>query len=180
MAQAYGTTGAPGIFEILNTMSETFNKLTNPCEELRKTLKPDFDIFFNYCTKEFIGVTNYLKDVLEKRIEFIVTQSKLNKKKEYHFERKIVNEWQLQKNLAYPKELLLTDKKLAFTYMFPAETENQNKLRNKLGYYANKSVEEYQRLCKKDIKRFKDRFNEAASKHSEILNKVFLNYIVDQ
>eukprot|EP00826_Nyctotherus_ovalis_P057325 TRINITY_DN7831_c0_g2_i5.p2 TRINITY_DN7831_c0_g2~~TRINITY_DN7831_c0_g2_i5.p2 ORF type:complete len:141 (+),score=26.13 TRINITY_DN7831_c0_g2_i5:844-1266(+) len=118
------------------------------------------------------AINSYFSNFIGKREDFFGAREKLNKKKEYYYERKAVAEWQLPSNCPYPEEMLLKDKMLAFSVMFSTETKEKAKLLEAMGYYMNKCSEEYQRVSESNIKKCKAQFAKATQNNCKILSKI--------
>jgi len=80
---------------------------------------------------------------------------KLTEKKELLFTQRRIDHWHLKDKCTYTVETLLTNKVIAFTEMLPDETQEIVKMEEKLGYYSNTLLEEYQRVSGENNKNFR-------------------------
>ena len=177
MSQAYGLMGSFGILETLDAMGDSFKKLKEPCNYLEDSISTNFDRVFRYYNKEMVVINNLAKEITEKRNQYINYKTKLAKKKETQFNQKSIELWQIQNNCQYSKDQLLKDKGIAFSVMFPGETQEEARLNRISGYYLNKMNEEYHRLNEINTKDFMNQCIKFSSVNSDIFSKAFL-YVI--
>eukprot|EP00826_Nyctotherus_ovalis_P002690 TRINITY_DN10542_c0_g3_i3.p1 TRINITY_DN10542_c0_g3~~TRINITY_DN10542_c0_g3_i3.p1 ORF type:complete len:320 (+),score=96.48 TRINITY_DN10542_c0_g3_i3:99-1058(+) len=158
--------------ETHETLAEAFLRLRSSCITMRKTILSDFIQFFRYQKFELNSVEDLLNDWSSRQSEMAKLERKLKDKKELLFAQKEVAKWELKPDCTTPVDTLLNNKEVAFREMLPRETQEAHSQKVAYGYYANKVLEEFLRLNRKDEDETKKQFSEVAKKSCNVFEDV--------
>ena len=173
--EQYNATNASNLANVFSSLETTFNKCIYPCNQLKESFRINFDDPLRYYIKELINFDEYMNKIMVKRVKYLDMKKKWKAKKTKYFEEKRIDTWKMNADCPYSREALIANKQIAFSVMFPNDTQELANALNEFGYFMNKSNEEYERLCHKNYLQFKNQFTEAPIINSNILTEV--NYI---
>jgi hypothetical protein len=172
IGKTYSALDVEPLTDVHETLGEAFLKLRSSCIMMRKIVMADFINFFRYQKYELDSVGDLLNDWAAKQAELARLEKKLTDKKEQNFNTKQVAKWELNPDCKIPVDTLLNDKGIAFKEMFSTETKEVHNQRLIYGYYANKVLEEFLRLNKKDEEEMKEHFFDVAKKSCNIFEEI--------
>ncbi|EGR31253.1 PX domain protein [Ichthyophthirius multifiliis] len=138
-------------------------------------IQDNFSIWFKFYNKEIIQMKNvnnfhsqniniiYFQLINQRnqsQKDYFYIQQKLLNKKEKLFYYKDINKWQINNNTIDKQQLqkLLQDKNLAFNYMLPNETEEEQNLEKIFGFYNNYTENEIKKTFYEKIKDYSNHF----------------------
>lgn len=172
MARIYDKLRVPTLNDAHETLGEAFLNLKTSCSKMTKIITRDFIKFFRYHKYELGAIEDLLSTWTEKRAELSTTEKKLREKKELLFTQKLVAKWGLGPDCTIPVDTLLNNKMIAFKEMLPAETHEAHIQRIHYGYYANKIIEEFDRMNKKEEDDIKSHFLKVARDSCDIFEEI--------
>ena len=145
------------IFEAANKVMEewakfTKNQITMVDKFIREHLK-----FVNDEENKFINIFNIIE---KKKLIYTKKNGKLIDEKEALYKKNNISEWKLGKNENenLNKKELFKNKNYAFSLMIPEDTEKVHELKNQFGFYLNIYNDEFERLRKLNISKYKKIF----------------------
>lgn len=172
IGKTYSTLDVSPLTETHETLAEAFLRLRSSCITMRKIILSDFIQFFRYQKFELRSVEDLLNDWASKQAEMAKLERRLKDKKELLFAQKEVAKWELKPDCIIPVDTLLNNKEVAFKEMLPRETQEAHSQKVTYGYYANKVLEEFLRLNRKDEDETKRQFSEVAKKCCDVFEDV--------
>jgi len=172
IAGAYGATGAGELFELFETLGDSFQKMTNSSQRMQGSMQLNLNEFFDYHSKELQAMSNMVLECNKNLLQYQNEMKKLKERKEDLFANKDCDTWQLESDCPYPLEILKKNKTIAFRVILSEDTKRFLKIRNMAGYYCNKVPEEFNRICKGNYEELRTYLVKLAQIQSEIFSAV--------
>ena len=163
-------------FETNNTI-ESYSLMHKIMKSLSDIETKKVDLMNNYIREYFRFVKNEYISLKELSVKVDTNKEiyhkafdKINSTKEKLFKQKDLTNWQLaDKNDLNFKDVLKSNKSLAFSKMIPDETRKFNDVKYIYGFYLNSLISEYERLRILNSRRHKD--------HVQIFAKMLIDII---
>ena len=172
MARIYTKLKVPTLTDTHETLGEAFLNLKTSCQKMVKLINNDFIKFFRYQKYELSAIEDLLNAWSERRSELSATEKKLREKKDMLFTQKLVAKWGLGPGCKESVDTLLNNRTIAFKEMLPSETSEAHIQRVHYGFYANKIVEEFTRMNKKEEDDIKRHFLKVAKDSCDIFEEI--------
>lgn len=173
IAEAYGATGAAGLFELFETLGDSFQKMTESCQRMQGAMQFNLNEFFSYHSKELQAMSAIVLECNKNIFLYQDEKKKLSERKEDLFKSRSLEEWLLGEDCPYPLEVIRKNKKFAFRVMLPEDTRRLLRIRDVAGYYCNKVPEEFQRVCKENHEELCNYLIKLAQMNSGIFSAVW-------
>jgi hypothetical protein len=172
MARIYDKLKVPTLNDAHETLGEAFLNLKTSCQKMTKLINKDLIKFFRYHKYELNAIEDLLNSWSDKRSELSATEKKLREKKDMLFTQQHLAKWGLGPDCKIPVDTLLNNKIIAFKEMLPNETREAHIQRIHYGFYANKIIEEFTRMNKKEEEDIKSHFLKVARDSCDIFEEI--------
>ena len=165
-------------FETNNTI-ESYSLMHKIMKSLSDIESKKVDLMNNYIREYFRFVKNEYISLKELSVKVDTNKDiyhkafdKINSTKEKLFKQKDLTNWQLaDKNDLNFKDVLKSNKSLAFYKMIPDETRKFNEVKYLYGFYLNSLISEYERLRILNSRRHKDHIQTFAKMLIDIMTQ---------
>ncbi len=172
IAGNYGSTNAPCMFEVFNSLGEMFSTVSATCKQLDGMMSENFDKYFRYHTHEVAALEVVTGEWFDERAQYTRLAKKLKERKETMYAQKQIDKWEVPSGCPYSIDILFKDKTLAFTQMLPNDTQEVAHHKKVFGFYCNKVLDEYKRICLKNDITFREHFIGVGKMSCEIFERV--------
>ena len=136
------------------SLQEYFTKFVSIPKDLEERIKGKIVEYIKNKEDELEALNFLTKQWQSSRTQAILLKNKLLERKGYLFDKKLLDQWNLDNNQQEKVESLLNNKEAAFKEMLPSETKDVERYKEIYRYYSNKVKEEFQRLCLKNTETY--------------------------
>lgn len=172
MSKLYTSLEEGQMADLHETTGESFEKIHQSVTEMRKIVFTDFNKFFRYYKNELSSIEELLMRCDARKSSLVKAEKKLKERKDALFAQHTIEKWGILPSCKEPVDTLLNNKVIAFREMLPTETAEAHKMRIHYGYYANKVLEEYMRINKKNSEEIKEHLLKTAKKNCNIFEDI--------
>lgn len=173
IAELYGkAVGGPVMSEIFGTLDQVFSSLSKTCKRLEGAYLENFDKYFKDHKRELSAMEEIIKKWRKWEKRYEESEKKLQERKDSLFNLQQLDKWELSDKCPYPIEVLLKKKEIATAQMLPKDTAALTGIREVYGYFSNKVMEEFRRICHKSEGDICDHMTEVSHMYCEIFDTV--------
>eukprot|EP00826_Nyctotherus_ovalis_P040276 TRINITY_DN3952_c0_g1_i1.p1 TRINITY_DN3952_c0_g1~~TRINITY_DN3952_c0_g1_i1.p1 ORF type:complete len:245 (+),score=53.53 TRINITY_DN3952_c0_g1_i1:1165-1899(+) len=175
IAQIYGATEIPELFEVINQLGETFTKSAASYEALTELVEEKFNWVSKDYTNDLVDLKKLIERYKESKVNCVVA-AKMTSEGESLLSQMNVAEWEARSECQNNISKLFPYKEVT---MSSEGYEKVARAKEFVGYFCNELPKEYKRMCEGRIREFKKSFTEMSMGCCNKLEKVRINVMVD-